>query len=140
MADEATEPTERVISVAQAAYERDAEQAARAHAITKAREALYGMEYDRDDVLAVADWLMTGTAGVALRMAELSHRAYRETEVARLRAGDLPSTDAATWSPTMSDPDTDVAPGPTRTELMALWDERGTVVRDDYDLRPTHDG
>lgn len=64
----------------------------RADAARLAQDVLSYLDHDIDDVLALADWLLTGRADIALAMAEQRTRNYTQ------RDGDL-GPDAARWTP-----------------------------------------
>lgn len=68
---------------------------ARAGAAKLAREALQHLDHDADDVLIVADWIITGRCDVAIAMAKV-----RAENCAR--HDDL-SPDAARWIPDETD-------------------------------------
>lgn len=50
---------------------------ARVSAAKLAREILTGLDHDREDILIVADWLITGTADLAMRFTEHTSSLYR---------------------------------------------------------------
>jgi hypothetical protein len=69
----------------------------RVGALKQARDALQYMDHTADDLIVVADWILTGTYEAALAFDEARARHYRE------RYGpDLVSPDAMTWSPPLT--------------------------------------
>lgn len=74
----------------------------RAAAVREARDLLTYLDHGPEDLLIVADWLITGRCETALKFAEQRGRLYTEHQ------GERPSLDAATWSPPPGD---DTRPG-----------------------------
>lgn len=68
--------------------------ARRAGAIQQAHELLTYLDHDTDDLIIVADWLLTGSCDTALRFAAQRAANYRE-----LHNNGLVSLDEARWSP-----------------------------------------
>lgn len=54
------------------------EEMQRATAAKLAREILTGLNHDREDILIVADWLLTGSADLAMRFTEHTSQLYRD--------------------------------------------------------------
>lgn len=57
---------------------------ARFDAFTRARDLLFGVDASVEEMLIVADWALTGTADLALKISEQSARNYRD-----FRQGDI---------------------------------------------------
>lgn len=65
----------------------------RADAARLARDVLAYLDHDAEDVIAVADWLLTGRCDVAVAISEQRARNYARNG----QAG--PSPDAMVWTP-----------------------------------------
>lgn len=67
----------------------------RVEALKHARDILQYLEHGADELIVVADWIVTGTCDAALAFNEATARHYRE------RPGtDLDGLDPMRWSPT----------------------------------------
>lgn len=66
----------------------------RVEALRHAKDLLAYLDHGADDLIVVADWLVTGRADVALAMSEQRFRHYQETQ-----NGDGLGPDAMRWTP-----------------------------------------
>ena len=62
----------------------------RSNALRLAREVLAFLDTDTEDLLVVADWLLTGQANLALKLADVRARHWRGAQV---------PPDSARWIP-----------------------------------------